>query len=201
MHIVAQPRPIDQRIPRRGLPRDQILGRIGAVTEQVALGVRGEPLREQCRVGRDPVDRGVGEARQRHRARVDLALDRAPFIGDRLGQRIARQGERHAAGGAHGLAVEKDGAGVVEGDVGPETLHARSPRAGTRRFKPLRDVTRARRPPPRRRRAAVPPRARAASAVTATLRAATAIARRRFPPRSSSRSGSAPRMRRSAADS
>ena len=63
----------------------------------------------------DPAERPlVGEAGQRHRARVDVAIDATPFLGHRLRQRGIRQHQRQASGRSHGLAVEPHAAFGVE---------------------------------------------------------------------------------------
>ena len=79
-------------------------------------------------VGRDPVDRGIGEAGQRHRARVDVLLAAVPFVGDRLGQRLASARPAVArAGVSQRPPVELDAPATVRlGDrFGrlPEALH------------------------------------------------------------------------------
>ena len=90
------------------LPIDQCLGPLGAVASEVGLGIFGEVGGERRAIGRDPVDRGVGEAGQRHRPRVDVALDPVPFRGNRLGQRHGRHLQGTRARRPHRPAVELD---------------------------------------------------------------------------------------------
>ena len=59
-------------------------GAVGAVAQQVGLGVAGDLGAGRVQRRRDAVERGIGEARQRHGRGIDrLALPR-PFRGDRV---------------------------------------------------------------------------------------------------------------------
>jgi hypothetical protein len=89
MDVVPRPRPVEQRIPRFRLTRDEIPWRVGAVAQQVAFAVARQTCCEDRLILPDPVDRGVREAGEWHGKRIDFrtVADRAPFVGDRFRQR------------------------------------------------------------------------------------------------------------------
>ena len=96
--VVALLRPGEDRVPELRLARGQRRRPFGAVAEQVgSRHKRRGRARTPPASGRDPVDRGVGEAGQRHRARVDRLALRVPFVGDRFGERVGRRRERRGA--------------------------------------------------------------------------------------------------------
>ena len=82
--------PGEQRVPGLALPADQRVGAFGAVAEQVARPIFGELAGEGLGIGRDPVDRGIGEPGERHRAGLERLPGRVPFLGDRACQRFGR---------------------------------------------------------------------------------------------------------------
>src|SRR3546814_3080250 len=59
MNIIALCRPIQQRVPRRRLPRHQRCGRVGAIAEEIAFAINMNARREGGWVRHDPVDRGI----------------------------------------------------------------------------------------------------------------------------------------------
>ena len=128
--IVAAAGPAQQRVPVRGLRGDELGRAIGAVAEEVAGAIGGEALGEAAGFGCDAVDRGIGEAGQRHGARVERFARPVPLGRDRLGERRGRQRELGTGRGADRTAVEFDPPlAVVRGDGGslfPEALHLRS---------------------------------------------------------------------------
>ena len=69
--IEAPPRPASSASQSSLLPLDQRARALGAIAGEVGLGIFGEVGGEGCGIGRDMVDRGIGEAGQRHRPRVD----------------------------------------------------------------------------------------------------------------------------------
>ena len=93
----AQPSSASQLAPA-GRPAPAALRR-GSRRDRPRRSARGLAA-NACLVGRDPVDRGIGEAGQRHCARIDLVADRIPFRRDRLGERFGRHDQQPCAPGS-----------------------------------------------------------------------------------------------------
>ena len=66
------------------LPLDQRMRAVGTITGEVAFGILREAAREGVAGRRNTVDRGIGKARERHRARIDILSNVAPFTRDRV---------------------------------------------------------------------------------------------------------------------
>src|SRR5688572_950128 len=125
-HAVARFEGGDQRLPPVLLAAVQRLVGVGAVAQRVRFGVAQQAGDGRGAVGADVVDGEVGEVAQGERLRVDLLALRAPFGGERFGQRLARDDLRCAALRADRPAVERDAPGAVERldrDLLPEALH------------------------------------------------------------------------------
>ena len=114
--IVAQRRPVEQRLPHRLLARRQFRRVVGAIADKIGAGVVRGLGDDLLALHRGAVDRGRGEAGQRHRLRTDLVPLRVPLGGDRRGQLFARHDQLVAAGGAHRPAVERDAPAALGGD-------------------------------------------------------------------------------------
>ena len=121
--VVALLRPGEDRVPQLSLARDQ--GRRAPRRDNKADRIRhkrrGRARRRPVR--RDPVDRGVGEAGQRHGARIDRLALRIPFVGDRLGERGVGRREIGAARRLHRTPVEQDAVLRIRRRLLVEALH------------------------------------------------------------------------------
>ena len=122
--VVACPRPVERGIPALALERDQRGRMAGAVAEQIGLRIACQPGGEGRDVGRDTIDRGVGEPGQRHRAGIDHALDGAPFLGDGIGKRVGRQRQVDARRRLERATIEPNAA-IDDRDVAPEAFRGR----------------------------------------------------------------------------
>src|SRR6185312_2318208 len=118
--------PIEQRLPRRVLTRDE-LGRLGcAIAEEIGSRVIRDLANDWSRIWRDAIDCRAGEPCQRQVhgfERFALAL---PFGGDRRGKRAAGKNEGTLGWGLQRLAVEMHGKGLARGDrrgLAIKTLH------------------------------------------------------------------------------
>ena len=122
--IVAQRRPVEQRLPHRLLARRQFRRVIGAIADKIGAGVVRGLGDDLLALHRGAVDRGRGKPGQRHRRRTDLVPLRVPFGGDRCGQLFARHDQLVAAGGAHRPAVERDAPAALGGTDRSLFVHA-----------------------------------------------------------------------------
>ena len=64
--VVAQRRPIDQRLPHRLLADRQLRRMYRPVADQIGPGVIGDLLHDCFALRRHPIDRGAGQSGQRH---------------------------------------------------------------------------------------------------------------------------------------
>src|SRR6476659_7984483 len=117
--------PGDDRIPRLGLQRHEPLWAFGAIAYEVGAGIVENVADHRLLVALHPVDDAVREPGQRHGRRIDTRPLPAPFLSDRLADRLVRHDEPCLAGGAHGLAVEQNAdadAFIVGGNFAVEAL-------------------------------------------------------------------------------
>src|SRR5690606_20323892 len=117
----------DERLPQFLLAAVERLVGIGAVAQRIGLGVAQQVRDDSVPAGGDAVDRVIGEIAQREAARVDLVALRAPFGGERLGERCTGHELRLAALRTDRAAVERDAPGALERldrDLSPEALHS-----------------------------------------------------------------------------
>lgn len=101
------------------------------VTDEVRPGILGNLRHCYGKPGRDAVDRGIDEARQRHQCRIDNFAHRRPFVCQRPRRRqrwqrqiiaarslgrtaIERQGETSFSFLRDGFLVEAPGQGFIE---------------------------------------------------------------------------------------
>ena len=106
---------VQNRVPRRILLPDQAVGRPGAVADEVGAGEFGDFLRSRGHFPGHAVNRGIGEAGDRHVGRVDPFALPAPFFGQGFGQRAVGNDQRRPGGRAHRLAVKPYAEAVVLG--------------------------------------------------------------------------------------
>ena len=132
IHVVTPPRPAEQRVPAPLLPFDQSAWPFRAVAGEIGLRVSREAIRELAPRRRDPVDGGIRQPRQWHRARIDLLPDRAPLVGNRLSKGGRRRLKRGARWRLHRAPIQPDSPAVLFGldcHFLPEPLHGRSCRS------------------------------------------------------------------------
>ena len=106
--------PVEQRIPGRGLARDQLLGAVGAVAQQIGVAVGGEHVghlgvlrARPCRWRHWPCGSSASS-----RGSILFAL-RVPFRGDRLRQRAGRHDQRRLGRCPDRPAVQRDAIAVL----------------------------------------------------------------------------------------
>src|SRR6185437_2009398 len=113
--VVAQGRPVDERLPGFVLAARQLRRMAGAVADEIGAGITRD-LRHHFRAPhRHQVDGGAGEAGERQLVELHLGALGAPFLGDRLGERGAWHRERCLGRRAQLLAVEADAEGAAGG--------------------------------------------------------------------------------------
>src|SRR3546814_73708 len=126
MNIIALCRPIQQRVPRRRLPRHQRCGRVGAIAEEIAFAINMNARREGGWVRHDPVDRGIGQPRKAHGAGFDLLTLLCPFPRDAFCERQRGGCQQGTSGRSNWAAVESYAKAFVlrnSGGFRVETFH------------------------------------------------------------------------------
>ena len=106
-------RPSQNRVPVPRLHLLQFLRRPGAVTQMIAASERDDVARDGVKTVSDGVNRGVGEARQRHRAGLDHRALLRPLGGDCFSKRVRWQKKCPLLRRFDGAAIEQDMEGPV----------------------------------------------------------------------------------------
>ena len=126
LHAVDFTGQLEQRVPRRPLPRGERLVGFGAVTQRVALGVGEDAADGIGGIDGNDVDRKIGHVAKAEPGGVYLLGLRAPLIGQGLGERATEDDLRAGLRGLHPPSVECDlPAGVrwLDRDLAPKPLH------------------------------------------------------------------------------
>ena len=132
----AEPRfcPGEHRPPGGVLPLDERLRTVGPVEQQVVAGIGGDIVGDLAGAGRHRVDRGIGDASERHGRRVDLLALRGPFGGDAAGDLFLGKREEIASRRLDRSAVELNRMQAVllpdDADLLVEALRQFAPRQG-----------------------------------------------------------------------
>ena len=127
---IALLHPFDKFLPGLVLAEREIGRRVGAVADKIGPGEAGDLGQNRVAIGRNPVDRGVGEARQPQIGRLELVGLCGPLGGHGLGRRTHRQDQRPLGRGAGRAAVERDAKPTVLGrhrGLAVEALHLAVP--------------------------------------------------------------------------
>src|SRR6185369_9171348 len=95
IHIIATPRPAEELVPLLLLSFDEASWAFGTVTGEICLRITSEAVGKKPPILVDTVDCRIGKARQRHGSGIDVVVDAAPFLADRLSQRLGGDDERH----------------------------------------------------------------------------------------------------------
>ena len=120
--------PVEPGLPGPLLALGQLDRLGGAIAQKVGRGVAQHLVDRSAAQRGHAVERRADQPGERHAGPLDGLALRPPFVGDRLGERRARQHQELPGRGVDRPAVEQNamaaGRGRVDADVLVEALHA-----------------------------------------------------------------------------